>query len=358
MPLQKFTIGRKSLAKLLKYKEFIARRGFGRRRANNSNMKPQKNDPWRRVRFIVLSLLLSGGLWAQTQSGSASANGQSSSGQSSSSQQPAGSGWEQQFFWMEGLQFSSNHYGRIWVLNNAAGFHLTKRLSLEVGLPFYNVNSSQGNVSGLGDVYAQLELLTALPAARLTTSLTVTAPTGNKSAGLSSGRPTVDFTNGLAHRWSMIGLFGNAGVADTIANSAYFVRPVSSYGWVGHFEAGGELFPNGHIGVGAAAYDILPFGSQTIYQRGNGNGNVLGSLMGGSGSGMGGGLLGGGMGHSGAKATGSSGLDRDNGGAAWVDISPIRSINIELSYSRSVHFDLNTFAVSINSNIWSLIHSH
>ena len=330
-------------------------------------MNQKNNYLYQLLRLTSFFLLVSGCIWAQNQSsGAASANPTGSNGDASTpaastqiNNQPAGSGWRQQFFWLEGAQFSSNHYGQIWLINNAVGFHLTKRFSVAVGLPFYNVSSSQGSVHGLGDVFGELELLTGLPLGQLTTSLTVTAPTGNKSAGLSSGHATVDFTNGLTHRWGAVGLFGSAGIADSIANTAYFVRPVSSYGWVGHFEAGGELFPHSHIGLGAAAYDILPVGSQTVYQRGNGMGNVLGGLTGGgmgSGGGMGGGMLGGNSnGKSGAKSTGNSSLDRDNGGAVWLDVSPVRPVNLEISYSRSVHYGLNTFAVSINSNLWQLL---
>ncbi len=319
-------------------------------------MNQKNNHLFRFWRVTILFVFVSGWIWAQTSSSStepsASGNANTQTASTQVNSQAAGSGRQQQFFWLEGLQFSTNHYGQIWLLDNAVGFHITPRFSVAAGVPFYDVSSSQGSTRGLGDVYGELELLTGLPIGQLTTSLTVTAPTGNKSAGLSSGHATVDFTNGLTHRWGSIGLFGSAGVANSIGNTSYFVRPVSSYGWVGHFEAGGELFPNSHAGIGAAAYDILPFGSQTVYQRGNGMGNVLGSLPGCIG---GGGLLGGGNGHSGAKSTGSSSLDRDNGGAVWLDLSPVQAVNFEISYSRSVHYGLNTFAVTINSNLWQLL---
>lgn len=316
-------------------------------------MKRKEQVGVRLIAWLAVSLAVSCGAGAQNTSSA------SSGAQSGANAHAAGSGWQQQFFWLEGMQFSSNRYGQIWMLNNAAGFHLTKRLSLAVGVPFYDISGTQGSSRGLGDAYAELQLLTGLPLGQLTTSFTVTAPTGNKSAGLSSGHPTVDFTNGLTHRWGELGLFGNAGIADTVANSNYFVRPISSYGWVGHFEAGGELFPNSHLGVGAAAYDILPFGSQTVYQRGHGNQTLLGS------GGLLGGLLGGGSGSgsnssgnsnsNSTATTGSASLDRDNGVAGWVDIAPVSHISIEVSYSHSVHFGLNTVAVSIGTNLWQLL---
>ena len=43
-----------------------------------------------------------------------------------------------------------------------------------------------------------------------------TAPTGDKAAGFSTGRTTVDWTNRFSHTFSAVTPFASAGLANTV----------------------------------------------------------------------------------------------------------------------------------------------
>src|SRR5262249_60285519 len=61
--------------------------------------------------------------------------------------------------------------------------------------------------------------------------------------------------------------FGNLGVANTISDTAFFSRPFSSLGIVGHFEGGTSYRLHRSLSVGASAYCVVPSGEQKIYSR-------------------------------------------------------------------------------------------
>ena len=64
---------------------------------------------------------------------------------------------------------------------------------------------------------------------------------------------------------------------------------------------------------------------------------------------------GGGVFEKNRETTGTAAIDRDNGYSAWLDVSPLPFINLELGYSRSVQFDLNTVSFSVGFNLGYLI---
>jgi len=91
---------------------------------------------------------------------------------------------------------------------------------------------------------------------------------------------------------------------------AAFPRPYTTLGLNSHFRGGAEADVWKSISVGAAAYDIQPFGNQTVFSRvtgtpgGNGAGATHGRNF-----------------QSSQQTTGTADIARDNGFSTWVDAS-------------------------------------
>jgi hypothetical protein len=250
------------------------------------------------------------------------------------------------------FQGSSSSYGQILKLNTNVGYEVGKHVGIDGGIPFYFVNNpseeatSPGSISGFGNVYAALRVAFT---GRLnyTSSITATAPTGNRDKGLSTGRVTVDWNNAvqkvIAHR---IAPFANAGIANTVSDTTFFMRPFSSEGLVGHVDAGTTLSISPLVYVGASAYSILPSGEQTIVSKvvetytETQPARTLPPNSGGRGVGL-------------TKQTnrvfevvrevvGTADLASDHGLSGWIGLGPVHGLNFTIGFSRSNHYGLNT----------------
>jgi hypothetical protein len=51
---------------------------------------------------------------------------------------------------------------------------------------------------------------------------------------------------------------------------------------------------------------------------------------------------------------GSADIARDNGFSTWIGASPSKYLDLELGYTRSVHYDLNTVSFEIGVNVGRL----
>jgi hypothetical protein len=94
-----------------------------------------------------------------------------------------------------------------------------------------------------------------------------TAPTGDKAAGFSTGRTTVDWTNRFSHTFSAVTPFAGAGLANTVSDTSFFVRPFTSLGIVSHFDGGAKLRVSQFTDVGASAYALRASGQQKIISK-------------------------------------------------------------------------------------------
>jgi hypothetical protein len=96
------------------------------------------------------------------------------------------------------------------------------------------------------------------------------------------------------------------------------------------------------LGVAGSGFDIAPWGSQTLDSRVVGNGA---GASGGHGRPF----------ENGQKVTGGSTLTADNGFATAVVFSPRKTADFTVGYSRSTHYDLNTFSFGVTLNMRELL---
>jgi hypothetical protein len=258
---------------------------------------------------------------------------------------------EDHFTWIERFDGSSNTEGQVMLLDSSVGYQFGRHLLVDAGIPVYFIRANTTTASGasttnsftdLGDVYAQVRLSFPNPALNFKTQLTGRAPTGNTSDGISTGRATYDWTNRIDRDFGHWTPFLEVGLADSIPDTFVYRRPFASYGEVGHFQVGASYHVVNWLSVAASAFDVAPWGTQTIDSRVVGNGS-------GPSNGHGPPFL---QGH---QTTGAPSLAADNGFSAGLDLSPVRAFDFTVAYSRSTHYDLNTFSFGIAVNMRAIL---
>src|SRR5258708_6043534 len=302
-----------------------------------SHVESEKRATRLRGSLLVAAaaLLLVPQVRAQANSGAPSVN-------SSPSVNPAMRS-EGHFTWIEQFDGSSNTEGQVMLLDSSAGYLFGRHLLVDAGVPIYFIRANTTTASGasttnsftdLGDVYGQVRLSFPNPALNFKTQLTGRAPTGSTSDGISTGHATYDWTNRIDRDFGHWTPFLEVGLADSIPDTFVYRRPFASYGELAHFQAGASYHVVNWLSVAASAFDVAPWGTQTIDSRVAGNGS-------GASNGHGPPFL------QGPKTTGGSSLAADNGFSSGVEFSPLRATDFTLRYSPSNHYALHTVSFCI-----------
>jgi hypothetical protein len=263
-----------------------------------------------------------------------------------SSPNPAGN--SRGFVFYESLEGDSNTDGQVFIFTSSATYHFNSHFSAGLGVPIYfdRASSSSGTASssGVGNLFLTLRAAWKNPFLNYTTALTGTAPSGDTKKGLSTGHATFDWDNRIDHDISIFTPFIDAGVSNSIMDTRFFQRPFTSYGDLAHFEGGTDIDLSHSFSLTLSAYDIAPWGTQTIISRvvptgstGNPSGAGHGRAFEGS--------------H---VTTGTASLARDNGYTAGLSFNPKPYLDLDLGYTRSVHYALNTVSFGVGVNLSSL----
>ena len=261
------------------------------------------------------------------------------------------------FYLYERVDATSNQVGFVTRLDSSIGYKLNRYFAVDAGLPVYAVRpsesalstSSVARVNGIGNARIAGHFLVMNPAVDYLSSLTVTAPTGDKDKGLSTGHVTYDWNNHLDRSFGRLTPFGDVGIANTVSDTPFFIRPFTSTGFVAHLTGGVQCRLLKAVGVGALAYTIRPSGEQTVVSRVRPKDTV--SPPGQSaGHGRGRGVF-----ESAAATVGPAEIARDRGGSTWLSITPSRLLEFQLGYTRSTTYSLNTVYFGAGINLGSLI---
>src|SRR5258708_20160788 len=207
------------------------------------------------------------------------------------------------------------------VLGCSVGYLFGRHLLVDAGVSVYFVRANSTESTGastttsfteLGDVYAQVRLSFPNPALNWKTQLTGRAPTGSTSDGISTGHATYDWTNRIDRDFGPWTPFLEVGLANSIPDAFVYRRPFASYGELAHFQAAAAYPALNRLTLAASAFDVAPWGSQTIDSR------IIGKGSGAS-KGHGPAFL---QGH---QTTGGSSLASDNGFNAGLRFSPAKA---------------------------------
>jgi hypothetical protein len=264
---------------------------------------------------------------------------------------PSPGGSARGFVVYESFEGDSNSDGQVMVLSSSVAYHFNQHFSAGIGIPIYFEHASPATIgtassisSGVGNLTASVRAEWKNPVLNYAATLTGTAPSGDTKKGLSTGHATFDWNNRLDHDFGVFNPFVTVGIANTITDTRYFLRPFTSYGYLAHFEAGTDVDLSHSVGLSLSGYDIAPWGTQTIVSR-----VVVAGASGKSGS----------VSHGRAfenshTTVGTASLASDDGFNADLSFSPRRYLDLDLGYSRSVRYALNSVSFGVGVNLSSL----
>jgi len=248
------------------------------------------------------------------------------------------------------LQGTINSDSRIYKLDSNLGWDFNKHFGVFAGVPVYvtnvprstttngtttTTNASHTN-SGIGNAYLGFTLMAPSPKLYYASSVTAYAPTGSAAKGLSTGRVGVDWTNRFEHTFYRLTPFFVGGLSNTVPDSAFFARPFTSLGAISHLEEGAEYKLVKHFYVGVSGYQIVPLGSQKVFSKLSGKGKGKNPF------------------DTSTVSTGND-LTRENGFSTWAALEPSSIARLELGYTRSMTFDLNSFAFNLRMNMGKIL---
>lgn len=247
---------------------------------------------------------------------------------------------------------SFNSSGHVVKLDTSAGYNLSEHFGVDFGVPFYFVGGSSTSSTGtktsfsgtgLGAPYMAARAMYKSESFNYASRFSIFLPAGDNQDGLSTRQTSVDWTNHFEYAIERVTPFGEIGIANTVADTSKYNRPYASYGANAHIEGGASVDVAKKVSVGGSAYDIFPWGTQTLYSRSVPKGSV--NLPAKSNSGK-------------SRAfeqysviAGASELGKDKGFTAWGDYTPVPYMTAEVAYNRSVEFALNTVSLSMRFNI-------
>ena len=229
------------------------------------------------------------------------------------------------FTWYERFDGSVNTLGTITRLDSTAGYNFNSHFSIEGGVPVYFVFPSASTTAttgtrsfqGIGNAYGRLGLALDNPVVNFESTLTVSAPTGDQTVGLSTGNVTVDWSNYFDHDIAKLTPFAEIGLANAVSDTAIFIRPYATYGTVLHWEAGARYKVAKTLSISGSVYGVEPWGKQTLVNR-------LSALFGPQ------------------RSTGSD-LTQDHGFSGWAEIRPKAHLEFHAGYTHSTKYALDTF---------------
>jgi hypothetical protein len=242
---------------------------------------------------------------------------------------------------------SSNAAGVVLKADPAVGYVFNRHFQTYAGLPFYfaresssatvsttSSTTSNSFMNGIGNAYVGFRLAADNPAVNYSSNIVASAPTGDKTQGFSTGRATVDWTNSFNRKFSSITPFANVGLANTVSDTEFFVRPFTSLGLVTHFDGGAKVSLSEFINVGASAYAVNAVGNQTIVSKVRHQGVASTTANKGNAKSQ--------AFENSSQTVGSADLANDSGFSGWLSVLPQSSVDLQIGYTRSVGYDLNT----------------
>jgi hypothetical protein len=260
--------------------------------------------------------------------------------------------------WTLGTRFegSSSGDGTIYDLGTAIGYNFTHHFAVDAGVPYYFVgtpssitkkNPNAVSGAGWGNLFADLKLNYPGEALNYGSTIHLTVPNGDTKKGFSTGHATWNWSNHFEHALGNFTPYLDAGVGNTVVDSRFFHRPFTTFGYNAQFEGGVE-FDAGRLRLTGSAYDVAPWGPQTVISRvfrcsagakcaangksTNRRGFTLASVQ-----------------------AGAADLVRDNGFNAGIDFKPVSRLDLEFDYSCSVPLQLNSFSFGIGVDLTWLL---
>jgi len=254
---------------------------------------------------------------------------------------------------------SANSQERVLDLSSTVGYNFNEHWGLDMGVPLSFVSSSStttttgttgttktsSSLNSLGNIFMDIKYQAKGDVAHYNSALTLAAPTGSTSKGVSTGRPNYGWNNHVEHDFDRLTPFLELGLSNGLTDTKFFHRPFTTLGFVSQFAGGTKIDLGGNFSIGGSLYDVLPAGQQKMYSK-----LIAKKSTATAGAGKHGRAF-----ELAAVTSGDASLTRDNGGSAWVEFSPGKVVDFQIGYTHSVHFALDTVAFSMEVNLGKLM---
>jgi len=261
--------------------------------------------------------------------------------------------------WTLGTRFEGSYSGSdgsVYDLGSAAGYNFSRHFGVDAGVPLFFVSTpstikknNPGAVSGygIGAFFADLRWNYPGESLNYSSAIHLTAPTGETKKGFSTGHATWNFANHIDHAFGDFSPFLDAGVGNSVMDTRFFHRPFVTFGYNAQFNGGLEYDP-GKFSFSVAAYDVAPWGNQTVFSRVFRCGSATKCSAAGKTTDRKGFL-------SNSVTSGAADLARDNGYNAGIDYKPAPYLDLEFDFSRSVPLRLNSYSFGIGIDLGSVL---
>jgi hypothetical protein len=255
------------------------------------------------------------------------------------------------------FQGTSNSAGVVLKTNSTLGYTFNEHVKAYAGLPaYFTRESSSGSsgsttfVNGIGNAFTGFLVSGSHSAIDYTSDLLLTAPTGDRDRGFSTGHATVDWSNTFSHAFTSMTPYASIGAANTISDTAFFVRPFTSKGIVAHFEGGALLNVAPRVSLGASGYGVRAAGEQQIVskvvgkpeqtQTGTQTQNVVSTIT--KAVGLGSSQADKGVFETQYETVSTAAIANDHGVSTWLTVRPSSTTDLQIGYSRSMNYQLNS----------------
>jgi len=281
-------------------------------------------------------------------------------------------------------QYGAASFWNVITADVDLGYSLTDHLTVDAGLPVIWTRNSYSPVINhdyywstlLGEPYIDARYSSTYKELHYTSVLTGTIPTTSQNKTYTTGRVGVDLFNHVEDPMGSWTPFLNFGASNGSVNQFIMprpfntARPYQTLGLLGDVEAGADYKLNMKHArgakIGASYYVLVPGGPQKIYSRlvfpysvlaGDGRhlryyDSNFESTIGKYGSSL---IVSGVYGVSARK--GVSSISRDNGYSMWLDITRWHPLDVQFAYTRSVHYALDVYTVTLNFDAQNIIRS-
>lgn len=263
--------------------------------------------------------------------------------------------------WTLGTRFEGSYSGDggVYDVGSALGYNFSHHFGIDAGVPLYFVSSSStiqknnpGAVSGIGvgTFFTDLRLNYPNQSLNYSSAIHLTVPTADTKKGFSTGHATWNFANHIDHAFGDFSPFLDAGVGNTVMDTQFVHRPFMTFGYNAQFNGGVEYDP-GKFSFSVSAYDVAPWGNQTVISRVFRCGSAAKCSAGAPTKNRK-------SFTTASVSTGAADLVRDNGYNAGIDYKPVGNLDLEFDYSRSVPLQLNSYSIGIGVDLSWLLRPH
>ncbi len=241
-------------------------------------------------------------------------------------------------------------------LDTGIGYDFNRVFSVQAGVPFYLVSATTTTSSGtgtttttnhynsVGDAYLGLNLHKKTDSFGFATGLVGTAPTGSRTNGISTGRPTITWANRAEKDFGHLTPFAEATLGNSLSSTQRFRRPFTTLGAVSTVTGGTSIDLFKSVSFEASAYDVLPIGDQKMYSH------AANQAAAGAGSP--------GASHrpfqTAAVTSGTASLTKDHGFSGGLSFNPTRRVSLDFAYTRSIGYDLDSIGATVSFRLGHL----